>query len=302
MIFSHRLLIPSFLLLTSCYMGHRTVERPLKVGIVADAQYCPCDPNGTRYHAESLGKLREALHSFKLAQPSFVVQMGDLIEKDWINFPPTLAIFDSSDIPVFHVLGNHDYEVEAPKKDSVTAILRLSRPYYDFSREGWRFVVLDGNDLSFSAPKAHPAGTAERDSLYNRVQTENRPQAKTWNGGLGKEQMDWLEKTLASAAREQQRVIVFCHFPVFPGGSHNLWNDMEVLALLKRHPSVVAYFAGHNHLGDYGKFDGIHFITMQAMVETERENAYALLKLYADSLLIKGFGREPERNLRLIPR
>jgi len=41
-------------------------QKPLfRFGIIADVQYCPSEPEGTRYYRNSLPKLREALSYFK---------------------------------------------------------------------------------------------------------------------------------------------------------------------------------------------------------------------------------------------
>lgn len=234
-----------------------------------------------------------------MEKPAFLIQLGDLIERDGKNFVPTLATFENLNFPVFHVLGNHDYEVDLPQKDSLVEILQMPHAYYTFVRKDWRFIVLDGNDLSFYATQAGSSQSVERDSLFEKTKASSLPQAKIWNGGIGQQQLAWMEQTLALAEKKKQRVMVFCHFPIFPESIYNLWNDDEVLSLLKRHPQVVAYLAGHNHQGGYGEYAGIHFLTLKAMVETPEENAFAFMSLYSDSVVIKGYGRESNRVLPL---
>lgn len=52
-----------------------------------------------------------------------------------------------------------------------------------------------------------------------------------YNGGVGAEQLLWLEDQLAAASRAGQRVIGFAHVPIHPAepSSHTLlWNYQEV--------------------------------------------------------------------------
>ena len=55
---------------------------------------------------------------------------------------------------------------------------------------------------------------------------------------------------------------------------------------------------GHNHAGNYGEKNGIHYLTLKAMVDTE-ENAYAVMQVFDDRLEMSGFGREKDRSLKL---
>ena len=111
-------------------------------------------------------------------------------------------------------------------------------------------------------------------------------------------QLKWIESRLVTATKAKERVMLFCHFPVFPKNGHNLWNDKVLTELLARYPCVVAYINGHNHAGNYGQRDGIHYLTLKGMVDTE-ENSYAVIEVYADRLVVKGFGRERSRELPL---
>ena len=46
-------------------------------------------------------------------------------------------------------MGNHDFEVKDSLKEEVIKKLNLKKRYYSFVEKDWRFIVLDGNDLSF---------------------------------------------------------------------------------------------------------------------------------------------------------
>lgn len=52
-----------------------------------------------------------------------------------------------------------------------------------------------------------------------------------YNGGVGAEQVKWLEEELAEASQAGQRVIVFGHVPIHPGNDMLnclLWNYEDV--------------------------------------------------------------------------
>jgi 3',5'-cyclic AMP phosphodiesterase CpdA len=206
-------------------------------------------------------------------------------------------------MPVHNVLGNHDAAVEPENQSEVLRRLGLDKlgdkkGYYDFARAGWRFVVLNGNDVSVLA---HAPGSAQwkaANTLLDDLRKKRARNAQDWNGALGSEQLKWLDRTLAKAERTGERVLVFCHYPVYPPSSHTLWNDSEVLAILESHKGVVAYLCGHKHDGDYALINGAHYLTFAGMVETN-ETAYALVEVYSDRLCVTGFGREPRRVLQI---
>ena len=95
-------------------------------------------------------------------------------------------------------------------------------------------------------------------------------------------------------------MILFNHFPIFPRGrGHNLWNDSELLETLKPFAgTIVAWVNGHNHAGAYAQRDGIHYLTLRGMLDTQ-DNSYASIEAADDALNIAGFGREPDRKLTL---
>ncbi|MFK7925643.1 MAG: hypothetical protein AB8H47_27070, partial [Bacteroidia bacterium] len=119
-----------------------------------------------------------------------------------------------------------------------------------------------------------------------------------WNGAIGDEQLKWLEKVLIKASRQREKVALFCHFPVYPENRHNLWNAKEIISLIERYPVVKAYINGHNHEGNYAQKNGVHYLTLKGMVDTE-QTSYAVIKLLEDAIQINGFGREENRVLSI---
>ncbi len=268
-------------------------------GVIADAQYCDADPAGTRFYRASEQKLRECVQALNQEELAFTVHLGDFIDRDFASYDVMLPIYNGLRSPHYHVLGNHDFAVAAQKLDDVPSVLGLENRYDSFRCHKWRFITLDGNDLSVSARRKGSSEYAKAEAMLHSLKEKQAPNAQTWNGAAGEEQLSWLERQLHDADVAQERVIVFCHYPVFPENIHNLWNDSDVLRLLDAHRSVVAWMNGHNHAGNYGQKNGVHYVTFPGMVETERTTAFAVVHVQADSLRVVGHGRTPGRVLEL---
>ena len=280
----------SFLFTTSV-LGQ---EAPFSIGVIADCQYCSTPGTGVRKYSISDQKLQTCVNHLNTLDLAFVVHLGDFIDKEFESFAVVGPIYQQLMMPKYHVLGNHDFSVEDEYKKIVPKTLKLSRRYYDFGVKDWRFIVLDGNDLSFYA---YPEGSKkhQRATVYYE---ENNITSPKWNGGLSQKQLKWLERVLKKATRKNEKVMLYCHFPIYPENVHNLWNAAEVVALLEKYPCVKAYLNGHNHEGNYGQKSGIHFLTLKGMVDTE-ETSYAVVKIEDNQLIIQGFGREVERVLEI---
>ncbi|MCL5271154.1 MAG: metallophosphoesterase [bacterium] len=268
-------------------------------GALADAQYADHDPWNTRYYRASLGKLTACVNEFNRRDLTFVIDLGDLIDRDAASFAPALKALAPLRAPLYHVAGNHD--LAAGRPEEAARALGLARRYYDFARSGWRFVVLDGNDLSLYATTAGSPEHAAAEAMLDDLRRRGAPNAQEWNGGIGPAQLDWLRATLARARAVGERVVVFCHFPVWPDNVHNLWNAEAALDALDSSPGVVAWIAGHNHEGNYGLRRGVHHLTLRGMVETPDRGAYALVEVWPDRLRVIGRDGEPDRTLPFSP-
>jgi hypothetical protein len=272
-------------------------ERGFEIGLVADAQYADIEAKGTRFYRQSLAKLGAAVEHFNDRDLAFCVHLGDLIDREWQSFDEITKPLARSRQRWHQLLGNHDFEVLDEHKPAVPKRMGMAWRYGAFDHGAFRFVVLDTNDVS---TYAHAAGTSERAAAEKelaRLQAMKVRQAKPWNGGLSSAQLSWLESACSEARRVQRKVIVFAHHPVFPDNEHNLWNAADVLALIDRHPHVVAWINGHNHAGAFGERNGVPFVTMHGMVETRDTTAFATARILPDRIVLTGHGREPSREL-----
>ena len=176
--------------------------------------------------------------------------------------------------------------------------------YYEFAVNGWRFLVMDGMDLSVADGSRAP-GTPQRESgqdMFEHLRAARAPNANDWNGGIGPRQLDWLRDCLKRASHNHECVVLFCHHPVLRESStpaHLFWNHEAVRQILDSEPSVAAWFNGHDHQGGYAARNGIHYVTFPGMVESGEQTAYTVVDVYADRLELEGTGSHPTRTLRI---
>ena len=247
-------------------------------GSIADLQYCDADPQANRYFRNAPVKLSNAIKVFNKNELDFMINLGDTIDRGWINYNEILPLFSSCKSNVYHVLGNHDYEVEDRYKPEVHTKIETAK-YYDFSMKNWQFLVLDGNEIS---TYANVKGS-ENYQMAEKYLAERKVNSNFWKGGIGKEQLAWLERRLDYANAQTENVIIFCHFPIYPSHRHNLLNDREVLNMLKDYKCTKAWVCGHNHDGNYGRVAEIHFINLKGMVDTQYEMAFSIFNLFDQS-------------------
>ena len=267
-------------------------------GVMADVQYANQDNAGTRYYRLSPKKLAEAVDSFNQYKPGFVLSLGDYIDKNFSSYDTLNPISARLTMHLYHALGNHEFAVNDSEKEKVLQKENLEKPYYSFEKANWRFVIINGNDVSLHAHSKGSAAYKEAETLLQQLKADSLRQAQTWNGAVGKEQLAWLEKELAAAQKKKQKVIMACHFPLYPDGATELlWNAKELRALIEQYPCVFAYLNGHVHKSQYFFEKGVHYVSFRGMVEMG-DNAFAIIAAYSNRLEIKGFGKEQSRTLR----
>jgi hypothetical protein len=272
-------------------------QKPLfSFGVIADVQYCDCEPKGSRYFRMSLLKLREAVNSLKDDSVEFLVNLGDLIDRDYSSFKPALDIIDSSEIKTWHLTGNHDYSVASHLKKRLPVPMHSNDGFYSFNHKNFRFIALNGNEISTYGP-GNKSMIKDAEKYLSSLRDSGKLNAMDWNGGMSSKQLGWLDGQLEEAASKGEKVFILCHFPVYPEDVHNLLNSNEVLEILNKYNNIIAWFGGHNHSGNYGNLNLIHFITMRGMVETETSGSFALVEVYRNKIWIKGSGGEKSQIL-----
>ena len=126
-----------------------------------------------------------------------------------------------------------------------------------------------------------------------------------YNGGISREQLDWLEGELDSAAKCSEVVILFSHVPLVTqvgAACNTVFNSEEASMVIHREGTpVIAVLSGHDHSGDYfyDRITDVHHIIPCSPLECAAgEVAFMLMELgHRDRgyIELKSEGKLPER-------
>lgn len=286
------------ILLTTLSCSKTKKSNEFSVGIIADCQYCECDASRNNYYKKAPQRLKEAVNELNKHEIAFTVHLGDFINQDISSFDSLAPTWNKLTSDSYHVLGNHDFDVVDSLKPKVLEKLNLKKRYYSIDKNNWKFLFLDGTDLSFYGT-FDSLKQRETQTYFDKIKKDSLPYAKIYNGGLSQEQFKWIEKELEIAKNNNQYVGFYCHFPLLPINNGNLWNIRELQALIEKNKHVKVFMNGHKHKGDYAFKNGVHYLTLKGMVQTEDSTAYAKAHFFKDSIKIKGYGRELNRVLKI---
>ncbi len=262
-------------------------------GLCADIQYveAPDDFNfqktKVRRYMQSLAIFKNAVESWKIIEPAFVILLGDIIDgktKLMKNedkcLEDVLSVARTTTIPFEHVFGNHEY-YSFDREQLHQKVLKgrqdcsKEKLYYSFHPkvngdhlEGWKFICLDAYDKSLIGASSdlhlqqakdllkemNPNDLTKSGGWFDNLPRENY-RFVPYNGGLSDTQLKWFKQELEASEKEGERVVVFCHQPIHAPGKPQsvLWNAEDVKKIIRTHGarSVVCWMAGHDHDGQY---------------------------------------------------
>ncbi|MEA1875296.1 MAG: metallophosphoesterase [Bacteroidota bacterium] len=273
--------------------GQTVTHNIIRIGIFADIQYYNGPRAGSRHYRQSLDKIPEMLSHLNTEDLSFLVELGDRIDRDYKSFKAVEDLLNESRHPVIFVPGNHDYSVSTLNKLRITAKSGYLKGYHSRVIGNWQIIFLNGMDNSMIAHPWFSLKYWKARSKLKVLKEANAPNAYDWNGGLGQKQTDWLKTQLDMAREKKKNLLVFCHQPIFPGNAHNLWDYEYMLQLLSEFPKEVWWISGHDHRGGYQEVNGVHLLTLRGMVEGF-EYSYGILELQEDKVNLIGFGDQPD--------
>lgn len=177
---------------------------------------------------------------------------------------------------IYSCIGNHDPWWKAPSEEDemygkAYVVKRLHMPgrYYHFSKQGWHFIVLDGNNPHIS---------------------------------LDEEQFAWLQEELDKIPAAAPTLLM-SHYPILGttpllvGGGHADFKKLKDL-FYKHRDKVKICLSGHNHLSDKTWYNDVMYCCNGAMSgfwwgKGDKDSAgpgyyletppgYAMLRLYGD--------------------
>lgn len=288
-----RIAIILTVILVGCCIAYLFLEKSpsvIRFGLIADIQYGDCEDRGNRYYRDSLKKLDDCVADLNARDVQFTVVLGDLVDRSPDDFDPVLTRLNKLKAGVYNTTGNHDYH---DITDNALLYKRLNMPdeYYSFKKGSWRFVVLNTNEI---ATYSNVAGTWKEKELADmlaHIKSQGHKNGYEWNGGISSRQMQWLKDQLDESGRNGENVLVLAHHPLYPASAFTALNAPEILEVLANYPCVKAVINGHHHAGAYGVYRNIPCITTEGMVEGKDDNAYGVVEITKDSIILTGEGR-----------
>ena len=291
------------------------------IGVVADVQGAPgkahaegSTPERCKQYDSAFAKLSDAVQACfeRCYRPSHLLQLGDLIDGYDDDHPRSVADLDDAlsrleplyhrHIRPLHVIGNHDAKVD---RDTLLARLQLSSSYYSVHASAtYRIVVLDSTEISLtSPPDSEERALAER--MLEEKPLDAHPHMQHYNSALSLSQIDWLQSELQDVRSAGQRAIIASHHPLAPRQcrpTHLAWNYEEVLEVITANADIVTcVLSGHDHSGGYTCIHGVHFCTLEAVLESDADTSYAVLVVYPDCIDVLAQGDVTPRTLSLSP-
>ncbi len=190
-------------------------------------------------------RITHFVEAMKAARPDFIIELGDFAIPD-PKFTAMFDIWNSFPGDRYHVIGNHEMDGGTTREQAV-AYRNMENSYYAFDRNGFRFLVLDGND------KPHP-------------------ESRGYTQYIGPGQTAWLSEQLKQTPFP---VVIFSHQGLAryfaDGEAYGIDNYAEIQSILQQHngenPSrkVIACFNGHTHWDIAENIQGIWYITLTSM-------------------------------------
>ena len=186
-------------------------------------------------------RMRVFIDRMKKEKPDFIFQLGDFCQPRDTN-KKFLSIWNEFPGPRYHMLGNHDKDGGFSWKQ-VMAFWDMEKRYYSFDRDGWHFIVLDGNEKS---PVKKIPG-------YPRY--------------IGAEQLAWLADDLK---KTKLPTILSCHQSL-ESDDNSIDNREEVRALLEKTNAEAGWtkvgvcLSGHHHIDFQRTINGITYVQVNSM-------------------------------------
>ncbi len=229
-------LMLSIFLFTNC--SSEKEVKTIRIGMCSDV-HLP-----TMHDSEK--RISSFIDSMIIAKPDFIIELGDFgIPSE--KYVPYFSIWNSFPGLKYHVIGNHEMD-GGTSLDEAVAYRKMKNSYYTFSKNGFKFIVLDGNDKK----------------------EENQ---KGYRSYMGKEQLDWLKYELKIARKP---IVIFSHQgigtdPNNPGERYSIENSLDVRKIFENHNKqnksnrVICCFNGHTHHDFAEEINEIWYITINSM-------------------------------------
>jgi 3',5'-cyclic-AMP phosphodiesterase len=219
---------------------------------------------------DSKYRITKFIDSMKVAKPDFIIELGDFGTPE-PKYAYLFDIWNSFPGEKYHVIGNHEMD-GGTSLDKALDHLNMPKPYYSFEKNGFHFIVLNGND-------------------------KKTPEAKGYKQFIGPEQVEWLKEDLSKTTHP---VVVFSHQGLAHYSSadeeYGVENYKQMEEILETHNAtnpkskVIACFNGHTHYDYAEKINNIWYITINSMSYHWLGEKYAHIQ----------YGEEVDKNFKWI--
>lgn len=180
-----------------------------------------------------LADLDELKKSYPAGTKFYGVNIGDMVweeyrEKNNVWYPEYKNVMRNVDFPVFHAIGNHDYDDRYENDDKASEgeyNTYLGPTYYSFNIGNIHYVMLDN------------------------IVYKNEAMNRDFDVRLSQNQLDWLYKDLLAMPSTIQNVFVCLHCPSSrrnPIAGAGMANKDALYSLLRGYN--VRILSGHNHI------------------------------------------------------
>jgi predicted phosphodiesterase len=206
---------------------------------------------------DSEKRISAFIDSMNIAMPDFIIELGDFVIPD-DRYHHMYAIWESYPGEKYHVIGNHEMDGGTTMEEAL-AYRGMQSSYYAFAKNGFNFIVLDGNDKKY-------------------------PGERGYRQYMGPQQQNWLKEELRKTTGP---VIIFSHQGL--GTVNGVDNAIDMRGILQAHNvsatsnPVVACFYGHSHYDFVEKVEGIWYICINSMSYNWLGEQYAHVR-YSDDV------------------
>ena len=234
----------------------------MKIGLFADPHYSSAEVTcGCRYNNRSLSKIKEAYGFFTEEKCDLVICLGDMIDRETEHSTEVLRlkeiarVIDSFDTKTIVMMGNHD------------SFCFEAKEFYGILGEGRRprTINYENKTLLFL------------DACYYGNGRHYMPPDGDWTDTFFPD-VAALDKTLKNSAADTE-IYIFVHQNVdseIPE-DHRLNNAEELRSVLEKSGKVKTVYQVHYHVGKTTMLNGINYVTLPAMCESE--NAWSMTEI-----------------------
>ncbi|MGL5415980.1 MAG: metallophosphoesterase family protein [Clostridium sp.] len=231
-------------------------------------------------------RLNSFVKSTQKLNLDFIIQLGDLCTPINEN-KKLLELLDKTNLPIYHVLGNHDLEVVSKK--AALNFLNLDTSYYSFRYGNIKFIILDTCFF-----KRNTNYYSFNNFIYNK-KTDIYPILPDY-------ELTWLASELKD---DNLFYIIFSHHSLENTfNNRGVFNKIFIQSLINKTNTqsrkVLCCINGHDHANNVTSIHNTYYVGLNSMsyiwcgaeyehfnYSTEIHSQYPFLKdliLYKDSL------------------